>query len=157
MVIDHDILRCFGGDTSNSLIHILNVNYINRDVAVDGEPELIDHSNCQSLNTKVDELRILFHELEKSNCFFDAICLQETWLDENSDISLLAIEGYNLISQGKLCSAHSGLVIYLHNCHKYKILSLLTNATVWDGQFIEVTSKKTNTNIIIGNIYRPPR
>ena len=44
MVIDHDILRCFGGDTSNSLLHILNGNYINRDVAVDGEPELIDHS-----------------------------------------------------------------------------------------------------------------
>ena len=117
-------------------------------VAVDGEPELIDHSpyydqdqliniltekqnsfnifsmNCQSLNSKVDELRILFHELENSNCFFDAICLQETWLDENSDTSLLAIEGYNLISQGKLCSAHSDLVIYLHNSHKYKILSL---------------------------------
>ena len=103
MAIDHDILRCFGGDTSNSLIHILNGNYINRDVAVDGEPELIDHSpyydqdqlinilpekqnsfnifsmHCQSLNAKVDELRILFHELENSNCFFDAICLQETW------------------------------------------------------------------------------
>ena len=181
MAIDHDILRCFGGDTSNSLIHILNGNYINREVAVDGEPELIDHSpyydqdqliniltekqnsfnifsmNCQSLNAKVDELRILFHEFENSNCFFDAICLQETWLDEHSDTSLLAIEGYNLISQGKLCSAHSGLVIYLHNSHKYKILSLLTNATVWDGQFIEVTSRKTNTNIIIGNIYRPPR
>ena len=113
--------------------------------------------NCQSLNAKVDELRILFHELENSNCFFDAICLQETWLDKNSDTSLLAIEGYNLISQGKLCSAHSGLVIYLRNSHKYKILSLLTNATVWDGQIIEVTCKKTNTNIIIGNIYRPPR
>ena len=92
MVIDHDILGCFGGDTSNSLIHILNWNYINRDVAVDGEPELIDHSpycdqdqlvniltdkqisfnifsmNCQSVNAKVDKLRILFHELEKSNC-----------------------------------------------------------------------------------------
>ena len=39
MVIDHDILQCFGGDTSNSLIHILNGNYINRDVAADGEPE----------------------------------------------------------------------------------------------------------------------
>ena len=44
VVFIHDILRCFGGDTSNSLIHILNGNYINRDVAVDGEPELIDHS-----------------------------------------------------------------------------------------------------------------
>ena len=78
----------FWGDTSNSLIHILNGNYTNIDVAVDGEPELIDHSphcnqdqlvniltekqnsfnifsmNCQSLNAKVDEFRILFHELE---------------------------------------------------------------------------------------------
>ena len=54
-------------------------------------------------------------------------------------------------------SSATGIVIYLPGSHKYKILSLLTNATVWDGQFIEVTSKKTNTNIIIGNIYRPPR
>ena len=27
---------------------------------------------------------------------------------------------------------------------------------MWDGQFIEVTSTKTNTNIIMGNIYRSP-
>ena len=76
--------------------------------------------NSQILDAKVDELRILFHEL-------------------------------------KLCSGHSGLVIYLHHSHKSKIVSLLKNATVWDGQFIEVISKKTNPNIIIGNIYRPPR
>ena len=36
-----------------------------------------------------------------------AICLQETWLSENSDTSLLHIDGFNLIMQGKICSAHA--------------------------------------------------
>ena len=90
----HDINMPSYDAQSPSLIHILNGNYINRDVAVDEDQFVniltekqnsfnIFSMNCQSLNAKVDKLRILFHELENSNCFFDAICLQETWLDEN--------------------------------------------------------------------------
>ena len=56
--------------------------------------------NCQSLSAKIDGLKILVKYVENS-CKIGAICLQETWLSNDSDTSLLTIEGYNLISVGK--------------------------------------------------------
>ena len=34
--------------------------------------------------------------------------LQETWLSSESDTSLFKLHGYNFVSVGKFCSAHSG-------------------------------------------------
>ena len=47
------------------------------------------------------------------------MCIQETWLTDQSDVSLFKIDGYNLISQGKKCSAHGGLAIYLNDILNY--------------------------------------
>ena len=38
------------------------------------------------------------------------ICLQETWLSENDDLSPFQIEGYNCVSKGKSCSNKGGLL-----------------------------------------------
>ena len=62
---------------------------------------LIFSLNCQSLNDVC--------VFETCECEISAFCLQETWLGEDYDTSLLQIEGYSLISQGKLCSSHAGL------------------------------------------------
>ena len=90
------------------------------------------------------------------NCEFSAICLQETWLDSNADTSLLQIEDYTLIPQGKTCSAHGELLIYLHKHYKYKHLVSETS-NILEGQFFKVTDEETNTHVTIRNIYRPPR
>ena len=69
--------------------------------------------NCQSINAKFDQINIKLQELKNNGYEFSAICLQETWLTDNSDISRFMINRYSLISQGKICTAHGGLVIYL--------------------------------------------
>ena len=65
--------------------------------------------NCQSLNAKIDQINIKLQQLKSNGHEFSAICLQETRLSEDSDISLLEIDGYTFIPQGKICSAHGGL------------------------------------------------
>ena len=90
--------------------------------------------NIQSLNAKFDELVILLHSL--TNCKFSAICIQETWLTDKSDLSLFKIDGYNFISQSKICSAHGGLAIYLNNKLNYKHLNLYDNSDIFEAQFI---------------------
>ena len=112
--------------------------------------------NCQSINAKIDQLKIKIQQYKNDNCEFSAICLQETWLDNNADTSLLQIDDYTLISQCKTCSSHGGLLIYLHKHYKYKHLVGETS-NIWEGQFIRVTDEETNTHVTIGNIYRPPR
>ena len=133
MSIETDILGSIGGLRNNSLNHILHANTFENNENLDYEVTTIKHSpyvdhleflksfkekqdefcilslNIQSLNAKFDELVILLHSL--TNCKFSAICIQETWLTDKSDLSLFKIDGYNCISQSKICSAHGGLAI----------------------------------------------
>ena len=99
-------------------------------------------------------------ETYKNNGKICAICLQETWLELGSDLSLLKLPEYNLISVSKSCSAHGGVAIYLHKTFKFRTINLDTISEVWDGQIVEIfqdvphmCSKK---KIVICNIYRPP-
>ena len=81
---------------------------------------LIFSLNCQSLNATFDEIKIQIETFRNNECEISDFCLQDTWLGEDSDASLLQIEGYTRISQGKTCSSHAGLAIYSNNTYKCK-------------------------------------
>ena len=178
MTIEEHILRHFGGFEQNSLLHLLNEEHSH-----DLEQGMLDvlqlspytdeysltsvikfkqHDfkiislNCQSLSAKIDNLKMLMHNLDNQQVYIDAICLQESWLSDLSDLSLLHVEGYQLISMAKHCSAHSGLVIYLSNKYQHEVLNIHEQSNLWDGQFIKISGMLHNRNIILGNIYRPP-
>ena len=115
--------------------------------------------NIASLNTKFAQLKIYVELLKTHKCEFSIICLQESWMSDISDTSnsLFQLDGYTMLSQGKICSGHGGLVIYIRTRFHYKHLSLYKKSDVWEGQFIEISGSQLERNIIIGNIYRPPR
>ena len=79
--------------------------------------------NIQSLSAKFDDLVILLDQLNDDTRNI-AILIQESWLNDDSDLSQLQIEGYSLITLGRVCSSHSGLAIYLNDIYKYSILPL---------------------------------
>ena len=70
---------------------------------------------------------------------------------------MLYLDGFDLISQGTICSAHDGLSVYLINKYDYKILSSNKVSKVWEGQFIEVFGNTIKKHIVLRNIHRPPR
>ena len=174
MVTNESMLENYGGLQINSLNHILSSNN-------DEVPDVIQQSNyydqeslagifttnissfnilslnCQSIKAKIDEIKIKIKQWESVNCSFDAICLQESWLSNEADLSMFKLDNYKIISKGKTCSAHGGLVIYLHNSYRHKQILTNVKSDIWEGLFISVTTEKTNNNIIIGNVYRPPR
>ncbi len=89
---------------------------------------------------------------------FSAICVQESWLSEGDDTSLIQLEGYECILQGKSCSSKGGLIIYFLDNFKHKTKLMLNNYTTWERQVIEVIQKKTlSKSLYIGNIYQPPK
>ena len=65
--------------------------------------------NCQSLNAKIDQIKLKIKYLRENGVEFNAIRLQKTWLSDDSDTSLLQINGYQLISQGK--TLHTGVLL----------------------------------------------
>ena len=140
-VTDDEILKAYGGSKPNDLNDLLHTFQDSED-----EIPTMQHShyydwdgltnimisnkdnfhllslNIQSIRSKFDKLMCLLKFLNENNCpRFSAICLQETWLDSDTDTSLLNIPGYNLINQGKRCSEHGGLLIYLQEEFTYSI------------------------------------
>ena len=113
--------------------------------------------NCQSIHSKFDSLQILVEDLKQHDCVISAICLQETWLDDDSELSYYNIPGYTCVSQGKYCSAHGGLVIYIHNTINYDLNILSHQFDTHEGIFLKVLNKNNNKDMYIGNVYRPPR
>lgn len=113
-------------------------------------------SNLDSINAKFNEVQAYIKLLNEENCEFSAMCFQECRIGENDDTCTIQIDGYQCISQGKICSSKGGLVIYLKDKYKWKIKNVNVNYKIWEGQFIEVSGGGLNKNIIIGNVYRPP-
>ena len=112
--------------------------------------------NCQSLNAKFDQINIKVQQLRSEGHEFKVICLQETWLSDDSETALFQIQGYNLVQHGKQCSAHGGLAIYISTKLNFSTVDININSEVWEGQFIEILNIETNKTLIIGNLYRPP-
>ena len=162
MSVTEDMLSNYGGFDENSLNNIIapdgNINEDdNNDLYdlirhsfyySDADEQILSHLSekrqnlsilsmeIASLNTKFDQLKIYVELLKTHNCEFSIICLQENWLSDISDTSLFQLDGYTMLSQGKICSGHGGLVIYISTRFHYKHLSLYKKSYVWEGQFI---------------------
>lgn len=164
-----DILRTENDDDfDDEAPNILNLSpYYDNDNAIELLKEKSDtisilSLNCQSLSAKFEQLKIYIEQFEISKCPFTIICLQETWLSDNHDVSLFQIDGYKFIHKPRSCSAHGGVAIYLRGNLEYKILGIGGDSEIWDELFIEVimTNDRSLSNrqkIVIGNLYRPPR
>jgi exonuclease III len=116
--------------------------------------------NCQSLNAKFQDLQIYVENYAEVGCPLSVICLQETWLSDNSDTSLFQMENYTLLSKGKSCSVHGGTAIYIHNSYAFNELKPDITSELYDGQFIEVSTKcsqasnlDTYEKLVIINLY----
>lgn len=96
--------------------------------------------------------------LADKNIFLSAICLQETWLETNSDCAPFYLPGYH----EPICkyresniSEHGGLLVYIKEDLKFKSLDKIP-CTSWENQLMKVETPENCKNIILGNIYRPP-
>ena len=98
---------------------------------------------------------LLIEELKQNKFQFSVICLQETWLGE--ELTLYQIPDYSCIAEGKSCSEHGGLIIYVHNNYQFDKYPCPFRSNIWEGLFIKIFSHDQSKNIYIGNIYRPPR
>ena len=114
--------------------------------------------DIQSLNAKFDSLKVYLAALLDMNIKFNAICIQETWLNNNSNTSIFEIDGYKLFSQNSHCSKHGGLAIYVDQ--EYLVTPLPENnikTNVCEGMFLEISGTHMKNKLLIGNIYELPK
>ena len=112
--------------------------------------------SLNSLNAKFDDFQIAIEQLNRNNQI-TVICIQETWLSSESPTSLFDLPNYQLISRGKYCSNHGGLITYINNDFNWEPVSIKDQTTGWENLFIKISHNSQNSKkYIIGNIYRLP-
>ena len=113
--------------------------------------------NVQSIRAKIDQINIFLQFLSAKGFYFDVLCFQETWLqDAACDRALIQIDGYSIFLQGKSCSGHGGLAIYIRDCYSFTPMVSISKSKVWEGCFVKISSEEMKKELVIGNIYRPP-
>ena len=69
---------------------------------------------------------------------FHAICIQESWIQDESKLPLVALEGYQCFSLKATASSHGGLITYVDDKYDVSIKSTVDNSNVWEGLFLEL-------------------
>ena len=108
-------------------------------------------TNIESLNSKYDEVSVYIEELRKIHFKYSVICLQETWLSENGDLSPFQIEGYNCVSQGKSCRLYIGITFTFETNINFNMYQH------WEGITVKISGNGLPNPLTIFNLYRPPR
>ena len=129
---DHVILSNLGGVESHNLISILDIE--------DNEPQSIQHSS-----------------------YYDTDSFKKLITTHNNIFSVLSLNiqsinaRYDCVAQGKSSSERGGLITYVDNLFQYEVIQSINEYELWEGQIIQVKGGCLRKEIIVGNIYRPPR
>ena len=113
--------------------------------------------NAGSLSAKFNSLQILLELLSSQNIHCPVICIQESWITDESMLQLLQLNGYNTFHVNASSSTHGGVVTYVDNSYDVTIKAQVNNSDIWDGLFLEIKHENMKNKIIVGNIYKPPK
>ena len=151
---NENFLRGFGGIEPNDLTNILNSeseiddnsttiinvsNYHDIDDFLDNQlfrkknQFKILSFNAESIFSKIDSIKIFLEMLKSKNIIFDAICVNECWLESfGEDLNLMGYSSFHLPCK---VSMKGGLVTYINENYRTKELDLYEDSTSWEGQF----------------------
>lgn len=112
--------------------------------------------NCQSICArrlcKIEELRLI---VGISNV--DVVCASETWLNDNVDDSILAIDGYEIVRHDRVGRLGGGVLIYIKKGMIYNLILKSNNLCgVANTEFIAIEFTIQNEKLLLTALYNPP-
>ena len=97
-------------------------------------------------------------DLAEDGLYFSVICLQESWLSVDAEVSLFSLPNYQTFHQGRSrCSNHGGLLTYVHTDFTASVKKSCRTSSIWEGLLIDLIGENLLKPITIGNLYRLPR
>jgi len=183
MIPNDDPLETHGGITVNNLNSIL---HIGDELFEEGENDLnfnlseyfdlgnfkiysarnsnslnILSMNCESICSKIDQIKLMISELKRLHNFtVHIIALQECWLNNEHQTNQLEIDDYQIFYEfNKIGGQKGGLVTYVHESITAKEESFTSDSTskLWEVQTIRISPDALHKPLLVHNIYRPPR
>ena len=113
--------------------------------------------NAQSLLAKFDSFQVLLKVLKSQDMYFLVICIQESWISDDSKLPLVKLNGYKVFHVNATSSTHGGVIAYVDSDYQVTIKAQINNSNTWDGLFLELGNKNQKNKIVVGDIYRPPK
>ena len=149
----------FDEESDNSInsiepsVYYTMTNFINK---IDTDTCTIMSLNCQSLNAKFSNIKVMLNVFAEFNKPIQVLCLQETWF-ENSDLIDMGqfhIDDYHLITKNRYASNHGGLAFYIHKNWTFKIKDDIIDSPYWEEMYIDITDPldPLKAKFTIGNI-----
>ena len=111
------------------------------------------HMNVRSMKNKREDIQ---NFLKIVDIEFDAICISETWLKDGI-VKYYDMENYNLFASCRPIGEGGGTAIYVHNKHEAEQRKDLESVEL-ETNFVQIKLKTKSgvSNILVGEIYRPP-
>ena len=131
MMFENELIENIWGLHRNSLLHNI-LNGVGEEEDSDTHKSVVNHSPYVDDVTFVSQFKnnnILSTNIASIRS--GALCIQESWLSEHDDTSLIKLEGYNCIPQGKTSSSRGGLLIYLHEKYNYTCKHFNNSFELW--------------------------
>ena len=69
------------------------------------------------------------------NIHFPIICIQETWLQDETKLPLVFLEGYKCFHVKASSSSHGGLITYIDDKFDVTVVKTIENSSIWEGLF----------------------
>ena len=115
--------------------------------------------NVDGLLAKMDTLKIMIEIIKEQGILFDAICIQESHLNNeySATTASIQLENYTCIPQGKYCSQKGGLVTYVNSDYDAFKSIIGSQSDSWEGLYVDIKNEATKFHLVLGNIYKPPR
>ena len=113
--------------------------------------------NAQSLFAKCDGQLAMIELFASQQIYFPVICIQETWINDESKLPLVSLDGYNWYYVKPAASSHGGLITYVDNSFEVAVIKEICYSTIWEGLFLELKHGSLKNKFIIGNVYKPPK
>ena len=111
--------------------------------------------NCQSLNAKCPDIKLLLDSFEEANKPVQVLCLQETRIENSDliDIEQFHIGNYHLVTKNRHASALGGLAFYIHKNWNFNTRTDTIESLHWEVMFVELINQAnaSKTKFTVGN------
>ena len=113
--------------------------------------------NAQNIQAKFSNLEAFIALMHSHNIHFPVICIQETWLRDESRRPIISLGVYQTFNLNTSSNTHGGLIACVDENYDVPVIKKIEMSTTWDGLFLKVKREEMGNVVIIENLYKPPR
>ena len=103
-----------------------------------------------SILAKFNDLQVILELFTTQNNHFPVICMQKTWLQDETKLPLVSLDGYKCFHVN--ASSISRLTTYVDDRFNVTVMKILNNSTIWDGLFLELNHDSLHDKVTVGKI-----